>query len=158
MRRERDALGVKRVPTRALYGAFTQRALETFDLSGRPPHPALVRAYARIKKAAARANARLGVLPPTWARAIAWAADRVAAGRAPDAAVLDGLQAGAGAPPPMNVKEGIAHPANERLGGRRGRYQPHHPNKHPNPGQSPHHAPPTAIPLTALERPGPVRE
>src|SRR3989442_12591602 len=117
MRRERDALGVKRVPTRALYGAFTQRALETFDLSGRPPHPALVRAYARIKKAAARANARLGVLPPTWARAIAWAADRVAAGPAPDAAVLDGLPACAGAPPPTNLKEGIPKPAEHRLGG-----------------------------------------
>src|SRR3989442_11496875 len=124
MRRERDALGVKAVPTRALYGAFTQRALETFDLSGRPPHPALVRAYARIKKAAARANARLGVLPPTWARAIAWAADRVAAGRAPDAAVLDGLQAGAGKPTPTNAHAGIANPPHERMGGPPGGDQP----------------------------------
>src|SRR2546425_9895192 len=131
MRRERDALGVKRVPTRALYGAFTQRALETFDLSGRPSHPALVRAYARIKKAAARANARLGLLPPAWARAIAWAADRVAAGRAPDAAVLDGLQAGAGAPPPMNVNRGDAHLPDQAIG--RGAEGP--------PPPPPHHPP-----------------
>src|SRR3989442_12631444 len=116
MRRERDALGVKAVPTRALYGAFTQRALETFDLSGRPPHPALVRAYARIKKAAARANARLGVRPPTWARAIAWAADRVPAGPAPHPAVLGGPQAGAGATHPPNRHLGYTHPPHHAIG------------------------------------------
>jgi len=63
MRRERDSLGAKAVPSRALYGIFTQRARETFQLTGRPPHPALIRAYALVKKAAARANAALGVLP-----------------------------------------------------------------------------------------------
>jgi len=67
MRRERDSLGAKAVPTRALYGIFTQRARETFSLTGRPPHPALIRAYARVKKAAARANAALGLLPWAWA-------------------------------------------------------------------------------------------
>lgn len=158
MRRERDALGAKAVPTRALYGAFTQRARETFDLSGRPPHPALIRAYARIKKAAARANARLGLLRPRWARAIAWAADRVASGRVPDAAVLDSLQAGAGTPTHMNVNEVIANLANERLGGRRGRYVPLHPNNHVNLGQSSNDVTPTAIRLMALELLGPLRE
>src|SRR3954462_3128285 len=74
---ERDSLGTKRVPADALYGAFTQRARETFHLTGRAPHPALLRAYARIKRAAALANQRLGVLPATWARAIAWASDQV---------------------------------------------------------------------------------
>src|SRR5918992_4526376 len=98
MRRERDSLGAKAVPTRALYGIFTQRARETFDLSGRPPHPALLRAYARIKKAAARANARLGLLPKAWARAVGWAADRITAGRVGEVAVVDSLQAGAGTP------------------------------------------------------------
>jgi aspartate ammonia-lyase len=158
MRRERDALGAKAVPRRALYGAFTQRARETFDLSGRPPHPALIRAYARIKKAAARANARLGLLPLSWARAIAGAADRVAAGRVPDTAVLDSLQAGAGTPTHMNVNEVIANLANERLGGRRGRYQPIHPNNHVNLGQSSNDVTPTAIRLMALELLGPLRE
>ncbi|MBI1847372.1 MAG: aspartate ammonia-lyase [Candidatus Rokubacteria bacterium] len=151
MRRERDSLGVKSVPARALWGIFTERARTTFDLSGRPPHPALVRAYARIKKAAALANARLGRLPTAWARAIAGAADRVIAGEIPDAAVIDRLQAGAGTPSHMNVNEVIANLANERLGGRRGAYAPIHPNNHVNIGQSSNDVTPTAIRLMALE-------
>src|SRR2546428_368097 len=91
-RRERDSLGAKDVPARALYGLFTQRARETFQLSGRSPHPALIRAYARVKQAAALANARLGLLPRAWARAIVWAANRVAEGTVPDAAVLDAFK------------------------------------------------------------------
>ncbi|HEY7650589.1 MAG TPA: aspartate ammonia-lyase [Methylomirabilota bacterium] len=151
MRRERDALGVKSVPTRALYGVFTQRARETFDLTRRPPHPALLRGYALVKKAAARANARLGLLPARWAQAIAGAADRISAGRVADVAVLDSLQAGAGTPTHMNVNEVVANLANERLGGRRGRYAPIHPNNHVNLGQSSNDVTPTAIRLMALE-------
>jgi aspartate ammonia-lyase len=156
MRRERDSLGAKAVPTRALYGIFTQRARETFELTGRSPHFALVRAYALIKKAAARANARLGVLPHPWARAIAWAADRIIAGEVPDTAVLDSLQAGAGTPTHMNVNEVVANLANERLGGRRGRYTPIHPNNHVNLGQSSNDVTPTAIRLMALALLGPL--
>jgi aspartate ammonia-lyase len=156
MRRERDSLGAKAVPTRALYGIFTQRARETFDLSGRPPHPALLRAYARIKKAAARANAGLGLLPKPWARAIGWAADRVIAGRVGEVAVVDSLQAGAGTPTHMTLNEVIANLANERLGGRRGRYAPLHPNNHVNLGQSSNDVTPTAIRLMALELLGPL--
>ena len=139
------------MPARALYGIFTQRAGETFRLSGRAPHPALVRAYARIKTAAARVNARLGLLPARLAAAIAWAADRVIAGDVPDAAVLDMLQAGAGTPSHMNVNEVLANLANERLGGRRGEYAPVHPNNHVNLGQSSNDVTPTAIRLMALE-------
>jgi aspartate ammonia-lyase len=153
---ERDSLGPVAVPRRALWGAFTERARRTFVLTGRPPHPALVRAYARIKQAAARANARLGLLPPRWAAAIASAAARVAEGRVPDAAVIDVLQAGAGTPAHMNVNEVVANLANERLGGRRGRYAPIHPNSHVNLGQSSNDVTPTAIRLMALELLGPL--
>jgi aspartate ammonia-lyase len=151
VRHERDSLGTKAVPAGALYGIFTARALETFDLSGRRPHPALVRSYARIKKAAARANATLGLVPRAWAEAIVWAADRVIAGDVPEAAVLDVVQAGAGTPMHMNVNEVLANLANERLGGRRGRYAPVHPNNHVNLGQSSNDVTPTAIRLMALE-------
>jgi aspartate ammonia-lyase len=150
LRIERDSLGTKAVPADALYGVFTQRARETFHLTGRAPHPALLRAYARIKRAAATANQRLGVLPSAWARAIVWAADRVIAGDVPDVAVLDALQAGAGTPTHMNVNEVIANLANERLGGRRGRWHPLHPNNHVNQGQSSNDVTPTAVRLMAL--------
>ena len=139
------------MPLRALYGIFTTRARETFVLSGHPPHPALVRAYARIKKGAARVNARLGLLPAAWARAIAGAADRVIAGEVPDAAAVDIFQAGAATPAHMNVNEVIANLANERLGGHRGAYEPIHPNNHVNLGQSSNDVTPTAIRLMALE-------
>jgi fumarate hydratase, class II len=155
-RPERDSLGPIAVPRRALWGAFTERARRTFELTGRPPHPALVRAYARIKQAAARVNARLGLLPSRWAAAIAAAAADVAAGRVADAAAIDVLQAGAGTPAHMNVNEVVANLANERLGGRRGRYQPIHPNSHVNLGQSSNDVTPTAIRLMALELLGPL--
>jgi fumarate hydratase, class II len=150
-RTEHDSLGSIALPRRALWGAFTERARRTFHLTGRPPHPALVRAYARIKQAAARANGRLGLLPPRWAAAIAAAAARVADDRVPEAAVVDALQAGAGTPAHMNVNEVVANLANERLGGRRGRYVPIHPNSHVNLGQSSNDVTPTAIRLMALE-------
>ena len=148
---ERDSLGPLAVPRGALWGAFTERARHTFHLSGRPPHPALVRGYALVKQAAARVNARLGLLPRRWAAAIEQAARRVASGSVPDAAVIDVLQAGAGTPAHMNVNEVVANLANERLGGRRGRYVPIHPNSHVNLGQSSNDVTPTAIRLMALE-------
>jgi aspartate ammonia-lyase len=158
LRQERDSLGTKAVPAEALYGAFTRRALDTFQLSDRRPHPALVRGYARVKKAAARANAALGLLSRRSAEAIAWAADRVIAGEVPDAAVLDAFQAGAGTPMHMNVNEVLANLANERLGGRRGRYVPVHPNNHVNLGQSSNDVTPTAIRLMALELASPLEQ
>jgi fumarate hydratase, class II len=109
-----------------------------------------VRAYALIKLAAARVNARLGLLPARWAAAIVAAASEVAAGRVPDAAAIDVLQAGAGTPAHMNVNEVVASLANERLGGRRGRWDPIHPNNHVNIGQSSNDVTPTAIRLMAL--------
>jgi fumarate hydratase, class II len=109
-----------------------------------------VRGYALIKLAAARVNARLGLLPARWAAAIVAAASEVAAGRVPDAAAIDVLQAGAGTPAHMNVNEVVASLANERLGGRRGRWDPIHPNNHVNIGQSSNDVTPTAIRLMAL--------
>ena len=150
LRRESDSLGVKDVPRRALYGVFTERARETFDLSGQRTHPEHIRALALIKKAAAAANRRLGLLPRRLARAIEWAADRVIAGQVPEAFVLDAFQAGAGTPSHMNVNEVIANLANERLGGHRGTYTPVHPNDHVNIGQSSNDVTPTAIRLSTL--------
>jgi aspartate ammonia-lyase len=153
---EHDSLGSMSVPRRALWGVFTERARRTFQLTGRPPHPALVRAYARIKQAAARVNGRLGLLPTRWAAAIAAAAEQVAENRMPEAGVIDALQAGAGTPAHMNVNEVVANLANERLGGRRGVYVPIHPNSHVNLGQSSNDVTPTAIRLMALELLGPL--
>jgi fumarate hydratase class II len=75
---EHDSQGELRVPAQALYGAQTQRAVENFSISGlRMPGP-FVRALGRIKSAAARVNADLGLLDTGVAGAISMAADEIA--------------------------------------------------------------------------------
>jgi fumarate hydratase class II len=76
---EHDTMGEVRVPVNALYRAQTQRAVENFPISGKTLERAHIAALARVKKAAAQANAELGVLDGELAKAIADAADEVAA-------------------------------------------------------------------------------
>ena len=74
---ERDTLGEVSVPKDALYGAQTQRAVENFPVSGLRSHPAFIRAFILIKKAAAISNHELGALDRKTAAAISDAADRI---------------------------------------------------------------------------------
>ncbi len=74
---EKDTMGEVRVPAGALYGAQTQRAVENFPVSGLREHPALIRAFILIKKAAALSNHELGELDRRLASAIFDAADDV---------------------------------------------------------------------------------
>jgi len=76
-RQEKDTLGEVRVPANALYGAQTQRAVENFPVSGLRAHPAFVRSFILLKKAAALANYELGQLDAKLARAISDACDEV---------------------------------------------------------------------------------
>src|SRR5918998_917670 len=68
---EHDTMGEVRVPAGALYGAQTQRAVENFPISGRGLERAQIRALGLVKAAAARVNARIGVLPEDLAAAVA---------------------------------------------------------------------------------------
>ena len=77
---EHDTMGEVRVPAQALWKAQTQRAVENFPISGVPIDSALIAALGRIKGAAAQTNARLGVLSPEMAEAIATAAKSVISG------------------------------------------------------------------------------
>ncbi len=144
-------MGEVRVPATALWGAQTARAVENFPISGLRPHPAYVDATVRIKIAAARANARLGLLPRAKARAIEAAAREVLAGRWRDQFVVDVYQAGAGTSHHMNVNEVLANRAAELLGGRRGQRAVVDPNDDVNMAQSTNDVVPTAIRLAALE-------
>ncbi|HEY0787632.1 MAG TPA: lyase family protein, partial [Thermoanaerobaculia bacterium] len=74
---EKDTMGEVKVPASALYGAQTQRAVENFPVSGLREHPALIRAFILIKKAAALSNHELGELDRKLATAISDAADEV---------------------------------------------------------------------------------
>src|SRR6266542_3953867 len=151
MRIEKDTMGELRVPANALYGAQTARAARNFPISGLRGHPAFVDATVRVKLAAARANARLGLLPRKKARAIEAAAREVLAGRWRDQFVVDVYQAGAGTSHHMNVNEVLANRATELLGGRRGAERLVDPNDDVNMAQSTNDVVPTAIRLAALE-------
>src|SRR5512138_3924312 len=148
---EKDTMGEMRVPASALYGAQTARAVENFPISALRAHPAYVDATVRVKIAAARANARLGLLPRPKARAIEAAAREVLAGRWRDQFVVDVYQAGAGTSHHMNVNEVLANRATELLGGRRGAARLVDPNDDVNMAQSTNDVVPTAMRLAALE-------
>ncbi|BDG01897.1 aspartate ammonia-lyase [Anaeromyxobacter oryzae] len=148
---EKDTMGEMTVPASALYGAQTARAVENFPISGLRAHPAFVDATVRVKLAAARVNARLGLLPRKKARAIEQAAREVLAGRHRDQFVVDVYQAGAGTSHNMNVNEVLANRACELLGGRRGDRALVDPNDDVNMAQSTNDVVPTAIRLAALD-------
>ncbi len=148
---ERDTMGTMEVPAGALYGAQTARALRNFPVSALRAHPAFVEATVRVKLAAARVNARLGLLPVRKARAIERAAREVLAGRWRDQFAVDVYQAGAGTSHNMNVNEVLANRAAELLGGRRGDRALVDPNDDVNMAQSTNDVVPTAMRLAALE-------
>jgi len=144
-------MGEVRVPRDALWGAQTARAVQNFPISGLRPHPAYVDATLRIKIAAARANASLGLLPRRTARAIERAAREVLAGRWRDQFVVDVYQAGAGTSHHMNVNEVLATRAGQLLAARGGRAASVDANDQVNMAQSTNDVVPTAIRLAALD-------
>jgi aspartate ammonia-lyase len=150
VRLEHDPLGAVEVPADAWYGAQTARAVANFPVSGLRPHPRLVDAVVRIKRAAASVHRGTGRLDPARADAILGAADEILGGAHRDQFVVDVFQAGAGTSLNMNVNEVLANLANARLGTARGSYAPVHPNDHVNMAQSTNDVIPTAIRLSAL--------
>jgi aspartate ammonia-lyase len=147
---EKDPLGELPVPSDALYGVQTLRAVQNFPISGLKPLDAFVDAVVRIKRAAAITHKETGRLDAKLADAIIQAADEVLAGQHRENFVVDPYQAGAGTSHNMNANEVLANRANEILGGKRGEYKPVHPNDHVNMAQSTNDVIPTAIRLGAV--------
>ncbi|MFL6000640.1 MAG: lyase family protein, partial [Streptomyces sp.] len=138
-------MGEVRVPVDAKWRAQTQRAVENFPISGQRIERAHIEALARIKGAAAKVNARLGVLDKDVAEAIQEAADEVARGDWDAHFPVDVFQTGSGTSSNMNTNEVIATLATERLGGGRGV----HPNDHVNASQSSNDVFPSSIHIAA---------
>lgn len=147
---EKDPLGALPVPSEALYGVQTLRAVRNFPISGLKPLAAFVDATVRIKRAAAITHKETGRLDAKLADAIIAAADEVLAGQHRDQFVVDPYQAGAGTSHNMNANEVLANRANEILGTPRGGYNPVHPNDHVNMAQSTNDVIPTAIRLASV--------
>src|SRR5688500_11947522 len=155
-RTEKDPLGAMPVPSDALYGVQTVRAMKNFPISGLRPLPPFVDATVWIKKAAALTHRETGRLEPRLADAITRAADEVLGGQHRDQFVVDVYQAGAGTSHNMNANEVLANRANELLGSDRGAYTPVHPNDQVNMAQSTNDMIPTAIRLSCLASFGPL--
>jgi aspartate ammonia-lyase len=149
-RQEKDSLGTREIPAHVYYGIQTARAVENYPISGMRAHPALIRAIAMVKEAAAEANRELGLVDEKLANAIIQAAREVQQGKWNGEFVVDVFQAGAGVSFHMNSNEVIANRAIAILGGTLGDYSKVHPNDHVNYGQSTNDVFPTAMRLAAL--------
>jgi len=151
VRLEHDFLGERPIPFDAYWGVHTARALENFPITSTPIGELddLVRALAFVKKAAARANAELGVIDGRRADAIVLACDDLIRGELHDQFVVDVIQGGAGTSTNMNANEVIANRALEHLGEAKGRYDVLHPNDHVNASQSTNDVYPTALRVAA---------
>ncbi|MCY4087172.1 MAG: class II fumarate hydratase [Actinomycetia bacterium] len=125
-----------------LWGAETRKAIDNFPVSGEPIPTAVARWLGRIKAAAARVNAELGLLDSDKADRIAAAGDRVFAGEFDDQFPIDVFQTGSGTSSNMNANEVIAAVAGDGV----------HPNDHVNMGQSSNDVFPSAVHLAALDK------
>ena len=123
-----------------LWGSETSKAVDNFPVSGeRVPAP-VVHWLGRVKAAAARVNAELGLLDSELAERIAAAGDEVASGQHDDQFPIDVFQTGSGTSSNMNANEVIANLAGEGA----------HPNDHVNMGQSSNDVFPSAVHLAAV--------
>ncbi len=124
-----------------LWGGETTKAVSNFPISGDTVPPPVLHWLARIKGAAARVNAELGLLDADVAERIATAADRVASGEFDDHFPIDVFQTGSGTSTNMNANEVIATLAGDTI----------HRNDHVNMGQSSNDVFPSAVHLAALD-------
>jgi fumarate hydratase, class II len=131
--------GMSETAPRELWGGETRKAVDNFPVSGERMPPPVVHWLGRIKAAAARVNADLGLLEAELADRIAGAGDRVAAGEFDDQFPIDVFQTGSGTSSNMNANEVIATLAGEGV----------HPNDHVNLGQSSNDVFPSAVHLAA---------
>jgi fumarate hydratase, class II len=124
------------------WGEETTKAVGNFTVSGEPIPASVSHWLGRIKGAAARVNAELGLLDPEKAERIAAAAERVASGELVDQFPIDVFQTGSGTSSNMNANEVIATLAGEDV----------HPNDDVNMGQSSNDVFPSAVHLAALDQ------
>jgi len=151
IRVESDTMGTINVPDDKYYGAQTARSLANFDIGGEKMPTEIIRAFGILKKAAALANHKLGLLDAATRDLIVAAADEVIDGKLADHFPLVVWQTGSGTQSNMNVNEVISNRAIEMAGGVMGSKKPVHPNDHVNMSQSSNDTYPTAMHIAAVE-------
>ena len=114
---EKDSLGEVKVPSKALWGAQTQRAVDNFPISGIkmdfPFTKSFVSSLGLIKDAAAKANLRLKLISSKKSKAISRAAKEVWQEKHHHEFPIDVFQTGSGTSSNMNANEVIANLASK---------------------------------------------
>ena len=151
-RTEKDSLGEKQIPADVRYGIHTARALENFPISGQKNHPALIRAFGAVKRAAVTVNKIIGKLPLTdeIVDALLAACEQMTEGRLDEHVAVDAYQGGAGTSTNMNVNEVLTNTALIKLGKPPGQYDVISPLDHVNMHQSTNDTYPTALKLAGI--------
>src|SRR5216117_4445004 len=151
-RMEKDSMGEMSLPTSALHGASTHRAVLNFPVSGYRFSRPFIRALGLIKWAAAQANHDLGLLDAERSVLIVHAAEEVIEGKLDDHFPLDIFQTGSGTSTNTNANEVIANRCAQLAGKKVGARELVHPNDHVNMGQSSNDVIPSAIHISAAEQ------
>jgi len=151
-RKEKDSLGYVQVPAEKYWGAQTQRSKENFKIGGQTMPIEVIRAFAILKKAAAKTNAELDVLPKAKATLIGKVCDEILTGKLDDQFPLVVWQTGSGTQSNMNVNEVIANRGHV-LKGRSltDTIKVLHPNDDVNKSQSSNDTFPTAMHIAAYQ-------
>lgn len=111
---EKDSMGEMPVPADVLYGASTQRAVLNFPISGDPVPEPMIRAFAVLKSASARANQELGKLSKDKTDAIVAACELIQGGLMDRGGIarhfpIDIFQTGSGTSTNMNTNEVVSN-------------------------------------------------
>jgi fumarate hydratase class II len=153
-RTEHDTMGEVQVPADKYWGAQTERSRNNFKIGPEASMPKeIIHAFGYLKKAAALANAELGVLAQDKADMIAKVCDEVIAGQLDDQFPLVIWQTGSGTQSNMNANEVIAYRAHVINGGSLEDAQKVlHPNDDVNKSQSSNDTYPTAMHIAAYKQ------
>ena len=150
-RTESDSLGIKKIDSKRMWGAQTQRSLENFKISNDKMPKEIIIALGMQKKAAALANQNLGLLNKNLSNAIVKACDQVINLNLLNEFPLSVWQTGSGTQTNMNANEVISNYAIKILKGKIGSKSPIHPNDHVNLSQSSNDTFPTVMHIAANE-------
>ena len=150
---EKDTMGEVKVPANRYWGAQTERSRNNFKIgpAASMPHE-IIEAFAYLKKAAAFANADLGVLPAEKRDLIAAACDEILAHKLDEEFPLVIWQTGSGTQSNMNLNEVISNRAHVLNGGKLGEKSTIHPNDDVNKSQSSNDTYPTAMHIAAYQK------
>ena len=146
IRMEHDSMGEIAVEEDKYWGAQTQRSFENFQISDEKIPTQVISAFAHLKMACAKVNAKLGKLDEEKKETIVRVCDEILCGKLEDHFPLSVWQTGSGTQSNMNVNEVIANRGNELAGKKL-----LHPNDDVNKSQSSNDTFPTAMHIAAIE-------